>query len=42
MVVRWKLNLSKTYIFFNRNTSPLKRQKITQLPGLEATDRYDK
>jgi hypothetical protein len=42
MVVRWKLNLSKTSIFFNRNTGPLKRQKITQLPGLEATDRYDK
>jgi hypothetical protein len=42
------LNLSKTsiylfiYLFFNRNTSTLKRQKITQLSELQATDRYDK
>jgi hypothetical protein len=37
-----KLNPSKTSIFFSCNTSTLKRQEITLLSGLQATDRYDK
>jgi hypothetical protein len=37
-VASWqKLNLSKISIFFSRNTSPLKRQEITQLSGLQET-----
>jgi hypothetical protein len=37
-----KLNMTKTSIFFNRNTSATKRLEITQLSGLQATQQYNK
>jgi hypothetical protein len=36
-----KLNLQKTFIFFNRNTSHAKRQEILRLSGLQKAQRYD-
>jgi hypothetical protein len=37
-----KLNKGKTSIFFSRNTSQAKREEITRLSGLCATDKYKK
>jgi hypothetical protein len=37
-----KLNLNKTSVFFSRNTNVAKRQEITLLSGLQATQWYDK
>jgi hypothetical protein len=37
-----KLNKDKTSIFFSRNTSQEKREEISQLSGLQATQSYDK
>jgi hypothetical protein len=37
-----KLNKEKTSIFFSRNTSQAKREEITRLLGLSATDKYEK
>lgn len=37
-----KLNKDKTSIFFSRNTSTEKKQVITHLSGLQATQSYDK
>jgi hypothetical protein len=37
-----KLNKDKTSIFFSRNTSPAKREEITRLSGLNATNCYEK
>ena len=37
-----KLNKAKTSIFFNRNTSIEKREEITRLSGIQATNRYEK
>jgi hypothetical protein len=38
---RHKLNLNKTAIIFSRNTNQNQRQKIIQLSGFQATQRYD-
>ena len=37
-----KLNMEKTSIFFSRNTSEAKREEISQLLGLQATQSYEK
>jgi hypothetical protein len=37
-----KLNKEKTSIFFSCNTSQAKREEITRLLGLSATDKYEK
>ncbi|XP_059429070.1 uncharacterized protein LOC132162867 [Corylus avellana] len=37
-----KLNKDKTSIFFSRNTDGAKREEITRLSGLQATDKYEK
>jgi hypothetical protein len=37
-----KLNKDKTSIFFSRNTSPEKREEISRLLGLSATQYYEK
>jgi hypothetical protein len=37
-----KLNMEKTSIFFSRNTSVDKREEISRLSGLQATQSYDK
>lgn len=37
-----KLNKDKTSLFFSRNTSIEKREEISRLSGLKATDRYEK
>jgi hypothetical protein len=37
-----KLNKDKTSIFFSRNTSPEKREEISRLSGLSATQCYEK
>jgi hypothetical protein len=37
-----KLNKEKTSIFFSRNTSAEKREEITRLSGLQATEKYEK
>jgi hypothetical protein len=37
-----KLNKDKTSIFFSRNTSPEKKEEISRLLGLSATQCYEK
>lgn len=37
-----KLNKDKTSLFFSRNTSDEKREEITHLSGLQATQKYEK
>jgi hypothetical protein len=37
-----KLNKDRTSIFFSRNTSPEKREEISRLSGLSATQCYEK
>ena len=37
-----KLNKDKTSIFFSRNTSPAKREEVTRLSSLNATNCYEK
>jgi hypothetical protein len=37
-----KLNKDKTSIFFSHNTSPEKREEITKLSSLNATNCYEK
>ena len=42
MASKQKLNKEKTSIFFSCNMSMAKRDKITWLSGLQATDKYEK
>jgi hypothetical protein len=37
-----KLNKEKTSLFFSRNTSLAKREEISHLSGLKATEKYEK
>jgi hypothetical protein len=37
-----KLNKEKTSIFFSRNTSEEKREEISRLARLQATQKYEK
>ena len=37
-----KLNKEKTSLFFSRTTSLAKREEITKLSGLKATEKYEK